>query len=206
MASAHRGLSDAFRPSATILDFPRRGARRSLLGVTRAVGDVMFALAAAAAVAVAAIAVGPRLLPYQALPVLTGSMEPTIPTGSLAVMLPVRGDDLVVGDIITFHHPQDPRSYVTHRVIAIDETAGRRILETKGDANALADPWRVTASGTGWRYALALPAVGALVVAFGASPLRAALFALPLLALASMALYRIWRPQPRDVEARARAA
>jgi signal peptidase I len=60
-----------------------------------------------------------------------GSMEPTIPFGSLVVDGPGVPQ---VGDVITLH--QANGAHVTHRVIAVQGD----ILHTKGDANEHADP------------------------------------------------------------------
>lgn len=174
--------------------------------MARVAANAFVVVAAVMAAGVAVISVGPRFLPYQVLPVLTGSMEPAIPTGSVAVVVPIRADEIVVGDIVTFHHPNDPRSYVTHRVLAIEDDGVTRTLETKGDANAVPDAWRVVASGGGWRYAFAIPHLGRALLGFEASPLRFAVFALPLLALAALSLIEIWRPRPRRAQPVAQAA
>ncbi|MBP9757887.1 MAG: signal peptidase I [Candidatus Pacebacteria bacterium] len=65
--------------------------------------------------------------------VKSGSMEPTIPTGSLVVIKP--SASYVVGNIVTFG--EDTRSQIptTHRIIAIDDD----LITTKGDANEEAD-------------------------------------------------------------------
>jgi signal peptidase len=183
---------------SVVIPFPRR-AERSLGLPLRTIGNVAFGAAVALAIAVAIVAVGPRFLPYQVLPVLTGSMEPALPTGALAVVVPVNADELAVGDIITFHHPHAARTYVTHRIASIEGAGASRSFVTKGDANALPDSWRIVATGTGWRYAFAIPVIGGLIVAFEASPLRFALFALPLLGLALIALFEIWRPRMREL-------
>lgn len=192
------------RETGVVIPFPSRGGRLRVIG--RVASNVVLGIVAALALAVAVVSVGPRFLPYQVLPVLTGSMEPAIPTGSVAVMIPVRAEELAVGDVITFHHPNDPRSYVTHRIAAIEDDAGTRTLVTKGDANALPDAWRVVASGGGWRYAFAIPQVGRALLEFESSALRYLAFALPLLALAAVSLVEIWRPRPRLAQPAARTA
>ena len=191
---------------SVVVPFPRRASRTTGLPL-RAIGNAAFGVAIVLAVAAGLLSVGPRFLPYQVLPVLTGSMEPALPTGALAVVVPVNASDLVMGDVITFHHPNAARSYVTHRIVGIiDGEGGSRAFVTKGDANALPDSWRIIASGTGWRYAFSIPVVGGLIVAFEASPLRFALFALPLMGLALIALLEIWRPRPRELRPVAQAA
>ncbi len=205
-AHARPPVRAAVELAGVVRPFPAPRARAPGRRAWRVLGNAAFTVVSGLALAVGVVSVGPRFLPYQMLPVLTGSMEPAIPTGALAVVVPVRGDELVPGDVITFHHPRDPRAYVTHRIAAIEEDGGARAFVTKGDANALPDAWRVMDTGTGWRYAFAVPAVGAVVAGVGSSPLHSAVFALSLLALAAIALHEIWRPRPHEVSSRPRAA
>lgn len=72
---------------------------------------------------------------------VTGSMEPTIPTGSAAIVRTVPAADLEVGDVVTLtrHNSAEP---VTHRIVAIAPVAGdddRRALTLQGDANDFPD-------------------------------------------------------------------
>lgn len=118
----------------------------------------------AAAFAIAfLVAVGPRMLPYKLGTVVTGSMEPTIPTGSLLVLDVVDGSSLQTGDIITFQPPDDPTT-ITHRIVDVEETADGRLFVTKGDANASPDAWRIPAVQFGTKYRFHLPYVGYLVL------------------------------------------
>jgi signal peptidase len=64
--------------------------------------------------------------------VLTGSMEPNLPTHSFTVIK--EQDTYEVGDIITYNH-YTGRS-VTHRIIEINGDE----IKTQGDANNTADP------------------------------------------------------------------
>jgi len=64
--------------------------------------------------------------------VQSGSMEPTIKTGSVLIVKPV--SDYVVGDIITFQKKGE-RVSTTHRIAGIKEENGNILYETKGDAN-----------------------------------------------------------------------
>jgi signal peptidase len=71
--------------------------------------------------------------------VVSGSMEPTIPTGSLLFAAEKPASDVRIGDIVTLDRA-DGRGSVTHRVIATTETKGGAFtLELRGDANRLAD-------------------------------------------------------------------
>jgi signal peptidase len=143
------------------------------------------------------ISVGPRLLPYQVLPVLSGSMEPEIPTGSLIVEQPVASTDVRVGDVITYTHPLRAGALVTHRVVAIEDDRDGLILTTKGDANELVDSWRVRTATKGWRYALAIPHLGSALLWLESGVARSGLFAAPVIALALVLLFDIWRPRRR---------
>lgn len=64
----------------------------------------------------------------------TGSMSPTIPTGSVAVVQEINADEIAVGDIVTVDRPgQLP---VTHRVIELyPQTPGEALIRMQGDAN-----------------------------------------------------------------------
>ena len=80
--------------------------------------------------------------------VVTGSMEPTIPVGALLVTKQVDISTIQVDDIICFRTQVSEiwGKIVTHRVIRVmQDAAGGILLETKGDANAVADYQYVTA-------------------------------------------------------------
>ena len=75
----------------------------------------------------------------------TGSMSPTIPTGSLAVVEQIAGPDIKVGDVITVDR-QDALP-ITHRVTTVTPLDGGAVSITmRGDANARDDamPYVVT--------------------------------------------------------------
>lgn len=86
----------------------------------------------------------PRLTGWVPLTVLSGSMEPGIPTGSLVAVERLEGEADVarieVGDVITFlPNPDDP-TLVTHRVVSIGGMAdGSPVFVTRGDANGSND-------------------------------------------------------------------
>ncbi|WP_189637456.1 signal peptidase I [Rhodococcus rhodochrous] len=69
----------------------------------------------------------------------SGSMEPTIASGSVAVARTVPATELQVGDVVSVINDQGSR--VTHRVHSVDGAAGNTALLTlKGDANSEPDP------------------------------------------------------------------
>lgn len=87
-------------------------------------------------VILALVLVGVRLLGYQTYVVLSGSMEPTYPTGSLIYVKQVDYTELKVGDPITFMVDED--TVATHRIIEIlvdDQDCSVLRFRTQGDAN-----------------------------------------------------------------------
>lgn len=78
--------------------------------------------------------------------VVTGSMEPTIPVGGLLLTRRVEIENIQVNDIICFRTQVSEiwGKIVTHRVVGIERTQfGTLLLETKGDANLVADGYYV---------------------------------------------------------------
>src|SRR5438093_130827 len=120
-------------------------------------------VSAVLAIGIMALTIGPLALPYRAYSVVSGSMEPTLPLGSVVLLAPIQGPDVAVGNIITFQHPERAGDLVTHRVIGIDGAADGRFFLTKGDANGTQDSWRVPATGSGWRVRFFLPFLGYLL-------------------------------------------
>ena len=81
--------------------------------------------------------------------VVTGSMEPELPVGTLLLCKKTPIDAIEEGDIVCFvsRSPEMMGRVITHRVVTIyDDQAGKILLETKGDANLSADGEFVTAS------------------------------------------------------------
>lgn len=72
--------------------------------------------------------------------ILTGSMNPTYPPGTLVIVKPVDTDTITTGDAITYQLESGKPEVVTHRVVAITSIDGEKRFVTKGDANEVADP------------------------------------------------------------------
>ena len=83
----------------------------------------------------------PNFFGYSLFRVMTGSMEPTIPTNSLIVVKRTPAENLAEGDVITFYS-RDPSLLGepnTHRIVRFEEDGGKRQIYTKGDANNIED-------------------------------------------------------------------
>ncbi|MBQ6685678.1 MAG: signal peptidase I [Firmicutes bacterium] len=88
-----------------------------------------------------------NLFGYSVFRVVTGSMEPTIPTGALLLMKHVDMEIIEAGDIICFKAQESAifGKMMTHRVIEILPTVnGGVMFETRGDANIASDGYLVT--------------------------------------------------------------
>ncbi|WP_285758144.1 signal peptidase I [Nocardiopsis ansamitocini] len=126
-------------------------------------------LLVAALAVVFSVSILPRLTNAQALIVLSGSMEPTIPVGSVVISRPVDPAELRVNDVITFTHGSpaqtdafDPANspLVTHRVVQIETTPQGRVFHTQGDANDVRDDPPVTAADVHGRVWYHIPYFG----------------------------------------------
>ena len=74
---------------------------------------------------------------YKVLTVLSGSMEPSIKTGSVVIVKSV--DKYKIGDVITFGAKTKIKTPVTHRIYDIKVVEGKVFYITKGDANDAPD-------------------------------------------------------------------
>ena len=79
------------------------------------------------------------LFGWRALNVLTPSMKPAMPPGSLVLIHPVSFASLKPGQIITYDDPHHRGVTITHRVVRTETVNGVQAVITKGDANKVAD-------------------------------------------------------------------
>jgi len=159
---------------------------------------VIVAAASIIALGLLAVSVGPRFLPYQALVVRSGSMSPTIPTGSIVFYRKVSAANVKVGNIIVFDKPGQQNEKVTHRVFKISTGPTGRFFTTKGDANGAPDDWQVPAVGTGWVASFHVPGIGYALADLQSTTARLLLLLIPALLLGAITLYEIWRDRERE--------
>lgn len=79
---------------------------------------------------------------FKLLVVRSGSMEPSIKTGSMVVGK--SSNDYNIGDVVTFKNADKPKETTTHRITNIEYRGSNKIFTTKGDANNGADPEKIT--------------------------------------------------------------
>jgi signal peptidase I len=150
------------------------------------------------------LAVGPHVLGYRTLTMLTASMAPEIDPGDVAIVTPLAIPDVTEGMVITYHEPIGD-SLVTHRVVSVETGPDGSVqVQTKGDANEATDPWTATLEGdTAYQVRAVLPEVGHLIQALRAPVVsQVLLYGAPTL-LVGWILLGIWRPTRQDEEARA---
>ena len=98
-----------------------------------AVGTIFMVVVVAACLSL----VIPKLAGYDTYVVVSGSMEPSIPVGSIVYSEPVDPELLRAGDVIVFSDKTRSEAPITHRVVSNNPFTGTII--TKGDANANRD-------------------------------------------------------------------
>lgn len=104
----------------------------------------------------------PRIAGYDAYVVVSGSMEPAIPVGSIVFSHKTDPAQLCEGDVIVFTDPSHGTTPITHRVVRND-TAESEII-TKGDANAGEDFSPVAYADVLGKVALHVPRAGFVAV------------------------------------------
>ena len=97
----------------------------------------------------------PKVLGMSAYDITSGSMEPTIPVGSLIVVEPGDAAEIQVDDVIAYSSDE---SVVAHRVVENHVVDGQII--TKGDANEVVDALPVEYSSVIGKVVLHVPIIG----------------------------------------------
>ncbi|TFD85989.1 signal peptidase I [Cryobacterium serini] len=124
-----------------------------------------FAVSAALLLLVVGLAVVlvviPRATGATPLTVLTSSMEPGLPPGTLVIVRPVAAEALRLGDVVTYQMESGDARVVTHRIISIASSSdGSRSFIVQGDNNSAPDDDPVLAEQIQGRLWYAVPYVG----------------------------------------------
>jgi signal peptidase len=150
-----------------------------------------------ALVALALASIGPRLGLYRFETVLSGSMRPAFAPGDLIIVSPEPTRNVRVGQVISYQIPVADHHVESHRVIRVAGSAEHPVIETRGDANPVADPWRARlTSATAWRLWMVIPKAGWLIIWLRQPTIQhLSMIIIPIL-LAVWWLIGIWRPRP----------
>jgi signal peptidase len=176
--------------------------------VAKRIGNAVSWVVSILIIAAALLMLVPALLGLQRYVIVSGSMEPTIPTGSVVYDEAVPVPELKVGDVITFLPPKefeftDP---VTHRIVDISPvTAGSKIndeavpsgsvqIHTKGDANEDVDPWAMVPDQPEMaRVKFHIPWLGYVYMALSNRWVQLLVIGLPALVIGIMVVVALWR-------------
>ena len=170
---------------------------RRLALVVRVVSWLVTALVAGLVLAAVVV---PRLAGATPYTVLTGSMSPAYPPGTLVVVRPAEAEDLAIGDVVTYQLRSGESTTVTHRIVGIGWNAeGEKILTTQGDANSVPDATPVRPVQVRGELWYAVPWVGRLNVLVSPAhhELVVRLAALGLILYAGGVVLDGWRRRPR---------
>jgi signal peptidase len=132
----------AAQPATTPVRTPAKKAKKKgvLHYLSVGVSFGVLSLVLLLAVLVVALPMLTKSTPYT---VLTSSMNPSYPAGTLVIVKPTDVQQIHIGDVITYQITSNQPAVITHRVIQIVEPAkaGDEVkFVTKGDANSLPDP------------------------------------------------------------------
>lgn len=126
-------------------DEPRTEDRERTGPVRRAITWLLTAVLVLLCLLLVVTVAYPRVRGYVPLTILSGSMEPTYPTGSQVFVEPVTGaaaakKKVSVGSVITYMPLPDDPTLITHRVVEVSYgTDGQPSYTTQGDANQTPD-------------------------------------------------------------------
>ena len=154
------------------------------------IAAVLFAL-------ILALVVIPRIFGATPYTILTSSMVPTMPPGTIVIDRAVPFDSITQGTVLTYQLQSGQPAVVTHRVVGINvEADGSRSLTMRGDANPSPDANHVIAKqvrGVVWYsvpYVGYIGAVGSVDLRSIAAKVVGALLILYALYVVIMALVR----------------
>ncbi len=176
---------------------PRRGF---------AVGSALSWALTLLALLLGAVMFAPALLGMERYVITGGSMSGTYDRGSVVFADVVSPAALRVGDVITYEPPAaaGPGGLVTHRIHAIREQRGTRVYRTKGDANAVVDPWEFKLPRDRQaRVRFSVPLIGYALAALSERAVRVVVIGVPALMIALAVLAGLWRDA--GIEARRRS-
>jgi signal peptidase len=166
------------------------GPRRGRAG--GAITDVLLWIAAAGGVICIVLVILAFTAQITLIMFRTGSMSPTIPAGSVAVVQRIDADRIAVGDVVTVDRAGELP--VTHRVTSVEAgaTDGEQVITMRGDANATDDAFPYTVSSV--RIVLfSVPGIATVIVGMGNPVVLGGLT----LAATTLVVWAFWPRSPR---------
>jgi signal peptidase I len=150
--------------------------------IVRVVGFLAWIVALPVALLLAATFV-PTIFGLESQIVVSGSMNPAMAVGSVAMTREVDARSISPGDIVSFRH-RGVSETTTHRVVDVKTQGSQVMFTTKGDANDTPDPEPVVVDGKIHKVEYVIPAAG-YAVRYARTPAGVvALFFIPIAGLA----------------------
>lgn len=141
------------------------------------------------------------VLPFDNVPrtysVVTGSMEPTIKTGSLVLTKPIT--EVRQDQIIAFTSPDNGKDVILHRVF---DNSDLSAIKTKGDNNSAEDHWAVKKDDILGEYVTGVPYAGNISMYMRRPVGFAVMIGLPALAIILVQIFNIKTGIEQEVEKR----
>lgn len=135
-------------------------------------------------VLVAAATFIPSVFGLKTMVVTSGSMQPFLDPGDVALVRPAIADDVALGDAISFYRP-DGHGLITHRVIDIKVLNGVLYFQTQGDNNLAPDANLTPANALFGIVEGRLPKIGYLLQKVTTDKLiRLLIFGIPVMVIA----------------------
>ena len=194
------GAAKLLPPGTDLLLAARRWAGLTRRTAARVLPWVVRGIVVVAVVTFAGLAVGPHVLGYRTMTMLTASMSPVIDPGDVTIVTPLAVSDVTEGMVITYHIPIGEHQLITHRVVSVEHGAdGSVTVQTKGDNNEAVDPWTATLAGdTAYQVRAVIPEIGHVIHALRTPAVASTLvYGAPVL-VAGWLLLAIWRPRKEE--------
>jgi signal peptidase len=134
--------------------------KNKIENISKITGNIIYSLVLITLILIAgASAVSALNIPggYKLFSVQSGSMEPSIRTGSIVIVQPV--NDYKINDVITYKKDKSKNS-VTHRLVNIETKDDQIVYTTKGDANDAPDSEPVLKSSVLGKTLFSIPFLG----------------------------------------------
>ena len=178
---------------------------RLLRRVVRGLGNLLLLVVV---LAFTGLAVGPHVLGYRTMTMLTGSMAPGINPGDVTVAVQEPTSALAVGQIISYQIPVDDHRVVSHRVVKVTRgPGGAVVVQTKGDHNPSADPWTaIITDPQVWTVRAVVPHLGDVIRTLRGPGLHIAFLYVGPALLTVLLLSEIWRSPKAGARSAVRAA
>ncbi|MBI2021769.1 signal peptidase I [Candidatus Daviesbacteria bacterium] len=137
----------------------------------------------------------PVLAGFRSFVVLTGSMQPLIPTGS--IVYSQKSPSYGKGDIVSF---ESGGVVITHRIIGVVKKEGGTFFKTKGDANNVSDTQLIPQNKVIGKIQFLFPYLGKLLFFLRTLPGFILMIVLPTIIFITLEILNIKKELEKQIE------